>query len=90
MEAKFPIDAIFQSITAVSTMVTKLTPDAELQNKRFDAKAGQRRMNEVIKLLNKSVKYFNRHKLTVNEVDEYIVLIKQDEKFGELLKQRLQ
>ena len=90
MAAKFPIDAIFQSITAVSTMVTKLTPDAELQNKRFDAKAGQRRMNEVIKLLNKSVKYFNRHKLTVNEVDEYIVLIKQDEKFGELLKQRLQ
>jgi len=91
MSKKFPIDTIFESITAVSGLITKALPDDELKKKKFDEGQKLRNQKQLFKLLNRSVGYFAKHKLTAEDVDEYVRLIGiSDSEFSELLKARLE
>lgn len=87
---KFPIDSIFEAISAVAGTIEKAIPSDELRNKQFDETAPNRKARKLKRLLNESVRYFKKHQLTVAEVDEYATLIGMNNpQFIELLTKRL-
>lgn len=88
--SKFPVDAIFEAVNAVAATIEKAIPSDELREKMFDENTPKRKAAKLRKLLNESARYFKKHKLTSNEVDEYAKLINMDNtQFITLLKKRL-
>lgn len=90
MAQKFPVDSIFEAITAVAGTIEKAIPSDELRDRLFTENAPNRKARKLKRLLNESARYFKKHGLTANEVDEYAKLIGLDNPaFKELLLQRL-
>lgn len=88
-KAKFPLDALFTSITAVSQLVRDAIPSDELRQQQFDENEPIRRLKQLKQLLRQSKRYFRQNHLTINEVDEFCKQIKQDEDFATLLRKEL-
>lgn len=90
MVQKFPVDSIFEAITAVAGTIEKAIPSDELRDRLFTENTPNRKARKLKRLLNESARYFKKHGLTANEVDEYAKLIGMDNQaFKELLLQRL-
>lgn len=86
---KFPLDSLFTSITAVSELVKEIIPSDELREKEFEENAPIRKMRKLKQLLKKSVRYFRKNGLTVNEVEEFAAQIGQGKAFETLLTKEL-